>query len=234
MPGKLYLLPVTLGGSDPGMIIPSGVLEITKSLRYFIAEEIRSARRYLRLIDKSFPVDDSVFFVLNEHTRDNELYDFLEPLLKGHDAGLMSEAGLPCLADPGSRIVALAHSRGIRVIPLSGPSSVVLTLIASGLNGQHFTFNGYLPVKETERCNAIRDLEKRSVKGGSQIFMETPYRSLRMFDSILSVCHDETLLCVAFDLTLPTESVKTGSIASWKKNPCRIEGKPAVFILQQV
>ncbi len=234
MSGKLYLIPVTLGGSDPGMIIPSGVLEITKSLRYFIAEEIRSARRYLRLIDKSFPVDDSVFFILNEHTKDNELDGFLEPLLKGHDAGIMSEAGLPCLADPGSRVVALAHRKGIRVIPLSGPSSVVLTLIASGLNGQNFTFNGYLPVKEADRETTIKELEKKSRKGGSQIFMETPYRSLKMFDSILAVCHNETLLCVAFDLSLPTESVTTMSIASWKKNPCRIEGKPAVFIIQQV
>lgn len=234
MSGKLYLLPVTLGGSDPGMIIPSGVLEITGSLRYFIVEEVRSARRYLRLTDKSFPIDDSVFFVLNEHTRDNELDAFLEPLLEGHDAGIMSEAGLPCLADPGSRVVALAHRKGIRVVPLSGPSSMVLTLIASGLDGQHFTFNGYLPVREAERGTAIKELEKKSRKGGSQIFMETPYRSLKMLDSILTVCHDDTMLCVAFDLTLPSESVTTMRISSWKKTPCHIEGKPAVFILQQV
>lgn len=233
MPGKLYLLPVTLGGSDPPMIIPSGVLDITRSLRYFIVEEIRSARRYLRLADKTFPVDDSVFFILNEHSKDDELDAFLEPVINGHDAGIMSEAGLPCLADPGSRMVALAHRKGVRVIPLSGPSSVVLALIASGLNGQNFSFNGYLPVKEVERAAAIKELEKRSRKGGSQIFMETPYRSSRILETILAVCHDDTLLCVAFDLTLPSESVTTMRISSWKKNRCPVEGKPAVFILQQ-
>jgi len=234
MPGKLYLLPVTLGGSDPAMIIPAGVLDITRSLRYFIAEEIRSARRYLRLIDKTFPVDDSVFFVLNEHSKDDELDAFLEPVLKGHDAGIMSEAGLPCLADPGSRMVALAHRKGIRVVPLSGPSSVVLALIASGLDGQNFSFNGYLPVKEADRAIAIRELEKRSRKGGSHIFIETPYRSLKMLETILAVCNDDTMLCVAFDLTLPSESVTTMRISSWKRNHCHIDGKPAVFILQQI
>jgi len=233
MPGKLYLLPVTLGGGDTGMIIPSGVLEITKSLRYFIVEELRSARRYLRMIDKAFPVDDSVFFILNEHSKDHEIEAFLEPVLQGSDAGIMSEAGLPCLADPGSVIVALAHRKGIRVVPLPGPSSVVLALIASGLNGQNFTFNGYLPVKEVDKSSAIRELEKRSRGGGSQIFIETPYRSRKMLDTILAVCQDDTLLCVSFDLTLPSESVTTRKISSWKKTACPVEGKPTVFIIQQ-
>jgi 16S rRNA (cytidine1402-2'-O)-methyltransferase len=157
--GRLYLIPVTLGGNDYSAVIPEKVISITRQLRYFIVEDVRSARRFLRLIDKSFPIDESGFFELNEHTPEDSISQFLEPLINGSDMGLMSEAGLPGIADPGSLLVALAHRRKISVVPLSGPSSIILALIASGLNGQNFTFHGYLSVKPNERASRIKEIE---------------------------------------------------------------------------
>ncbi len=232
MAGKLYLIPVTLGDDDFKSVIPEKVLGITRSLRHFIVEDIRSARRYLRLIDKEFPINDSVFFVLNEHTGDSELTDFLEPLKKGADTGIMSEAGLPGIADPGSRIVSLAHRNNIKVIPLSGPSSILLALISSGLNGQNFSFHGYLPVRAAERSARIRDIEKKAHDGSAQIFIETPYRGQQMLEAIMSVCQNETMLCIATDITLPSESIKTMNISGWKKNPPLINDRLVIFIVQ--
>jgi 16S rRNA (cytidine1402-2'-O)-methyltransferase len=232
MRGNVYLIPVTLGNDDFSKVIPSQVTDLTRSLRYFIVEDLRSARRYLRLIDKQFPINDCIFFVLNEHTVDDELNTFLEPAEKGFDIGLMSEAGLPGIADPGAKITSLAHIKGIRVRPLTGPSSILLALIASGLNGQNFTFNGYLPVKPTERNQRLKELEKQSARGFSQIFIETPYRSQKLLLSILELCHAETKLCVAIDITLESESVLTKRIKDWKKNIPHIEDKLVVFILQ--
>jgi 16S rRNA (cytidine1402-2'-O)-methyltransferase len=230
--GRIYLIPVTLGGDDFLKVIPEKVISLTRLLRFFIVEDIRSARRFLRLIDKEFPINDSVFFELNEHTIDSDLVQYLEPVLKGSDIGIMSEAGLPGIADPGARIVALAHQRKISVIPLSGPSSIILALISSGLNGQNFTFNGYLPIKPAERSSKLRDLEKKAGEGYAQIFMETPYRNQRLLETITTICQNDTKLCIAVDITLPTESIRTMKISEWKRNLPSLNGKLAVFVMQ--
>jgi 16S rRNA (cytidine1402-2'-O)-methyltransferase len=185
----------------------------------------------LRLIDKEFPINDSVFFELNEHTGDEDLASYLEPLKNGHDVGLLSEAGLPGIADPGAKIVALAHQKRFMVTPLSGPSSILLGLVASGLNGQNFTFNGYLPVKPAERSAKLRELEKRAGEGFTQIFMETPYRNQKMLEAVLTTCRSETLLCIAADITLPTEKVRTMKIAEWKKELPTLDDKLVVFLI---
>ncbi|MBK8883656.1 MAG: SAM-dependent methyltransferase [Bacteroidales bacterium] len=232
MAGNIYLIPVTLGGDDFQKVIPEKVLSQTKLLRYFIVEEIRSARRFLRLIDKSFPIDDTVFMELNEHTGDTDISDYLEPAVKGSDIGVMSEAGLPGIADPGAKIIALAHKKKIRVIPLAGPSSIILALISSGFNGQNFTFNGYLPVRPAERNSRIRELEKKAHEGYAQIFMETPYRNQKMLESVISTCSDDTMLCIAADITLPSEFIRSMKISEWKKNISSLNDKMVVFVLQ--
>jgi 16S rRNA (cytidine1402-2'-O)-methyltransferase len=232
MAGIIYLIPVTLGGDDFGKVIPEKVLNLTKLLRYFIVEDLRSARRFLRLLEKEFPINESVFFELNKHTPYSDISGFLEPALNGHDIGIMSEAGLPGIADPGAKIVALAHKMRLKVIPLSGPSSIILALISSGLNGQNFTFNGYLPVKPDDKVSRIRELEKKASKGYAQIFMETPYRNQKMLESILNVCSDGTMLCIALDITLADESIRTMTISEWKKNRPSINDHLAVFIIQ--
>lgn len=224
---------MTLGDDNFSYVIPEKVIDIVRRLRYFIVEDIRSARRFLRLIDKSFPIDSSVFFELNEHTGDEDISQYLNPAIMGSDIGLMSEAGLPGIADPGAKIILLAHRHKVKVTPLSGPSSIILALISSGLNGQNFTFNGYLPIKPGERALKLKELEKVSRRGFAQIFMETPYRNEKMLDTILSECHNDTLLCIAADITLPSESITTMRISEWKKNKPDINGRLVVFVLQQ-
>jgi 16S rRNA (cytidine1402-2'-O)-methyltransferase len=230
--GRIYLIPVTLGGDDFLKVIPEKVIDLTRQLRFFIVEDIRSARRFLRLIDKQFPIDDTVFFELNEHTAGSDIEQYLEPVRRGSDIGLLSEAGLPGIADPGAMIIALAHRKMITVTPLSGPSSIILALISSGLNGQNFTFNGYLPVKPAERSLKLRDLEKKAGEGFAQIFMETPYRNQKMLESILTTCHNDTLLCIAVDITLPGESIRTKRISEWKRDPPVLNDKLVVFVMQ--
>lgn len=230
--GRIYLIPVTLGGDDFLKVIPEKVISLTRQLRFFIVEDIRSARRFLRLIDREFPIDDTVFFELNEHTVEADISHYLEPVYKGSDIGVLSEAGLPGIADPGARIVAMAHRKKISVTPLSGPSSIIMALISSGMNGQNFSFNGYLPVKPEERSSRIRELEKKASEGYAQIFMETPYRNQKMLDSLLSVCHNDTLLCIAADITLPAESIRTMKIAEWKKDPPDLKDRLVVYVMQ--
>lgn len=232
MAGNIYLIPVTLGGDDFLKVIPEKVICLTKLLRYFIVEDVRSARRFLRLIDKGFPIDDTVFMELNEHTGESEITDYLEPAKNGSDTGILSEAGLPGIADPGAKIIALAHKMNIKVIPLSGPSSIILALISSGFNGQNFTFNGYLPVKPAEKASRIRELEKKAHEGYAQIFMETPYRNQKMFESLIATCSNETMLCIAADITLPSEFIKSMKISDWKKNIPPLNDKLVVFVLQ--
>ncbi|HNW56835.1 MAG TPA: SAM-dependent methyltransferase [Bacteroidales bacterium] len=232
MNGKIYLVPVTLGGDDYSKVIPEKVVDITRHLRFFVVEDIRSARRYLRMIDKQFPIDETVFFELNEHTGESDISQYLEPALNGSDIGVMSEAGLPGIADPGARIIELAHKRNLVVTPLTGPSSIILALISSGLNGQNFTFNGYLPVKPAERSSRLRELEKKAEGGYAQIFIEAPYRAQKMVESIISTCHDNTMLCVASEITLQSESIKTMKISEWKKNIPSLNDKRVIFILQ--
>ncbi len=232
MAGSIYLVPVTLGGEDYSYVIPEKVLSITRSLRLFVVEDLRSARRFLRMIDKEFPINETIFHELNEHTDDSEIKSYLDPVLDGSDLGIMSEAGLPGIADPGAKLVALAHKKSIRVSPLPGPSSIILALISSGLNGQNFSFNGYLPVNPADRSAALRALEKKSREGFAQLFMETPYRNQRMIETILKTCSSETKLCVATDITLPDEEIKTMTISEWRKNVPSINNRPAIFILQ--
>lgn len=232
MSGRIYLIPVTLGGDDFLKVIPEKVISLTRLLRFFIVEDIRSARRFLRLIDKEFPINDTVFFELNEHTGESDISSYLEPVLNGSDIGIMSEAGLPGIADPGARIIALAHRKKITVTPLSGPSSIILALISSGLNGQNFTFNGYLPVKPAERTTKLRELEKKAGEGYAQIFMETPYRNQKMLESILSTCQNNTMLCIAADITLFTESIRTMKISEWKKHIPSLTDRLVIFVLQ--
>jgi len=230
--GRIYLIPVTLGGDDFQKVIPEKVLSLTRQLRFFIVEDIRSARRFLRLIDKDFPINETEFFELNEHTGETDIVHYLEPVFRGSDIGVMSEAGLPGIADPGSRIVALAHQKKIKVTPLSGPSSVLLALISSGFNGQNFTFNGYLPVKPAEKAARIKELEKKSHEGYAQIFIETPYRNQKMFESIISTCNKDTILCVAVNITLPSESIISMKISEWKRNIPSLNDKLVIFAIQ--
>jgi 16S rRNA (cytidine1402-2'-O)-methyltransferase len=230
--GRIFLIPVTLGGDDFLSVIPEKVIKLTIQLRHFIVEDIRSARRFLRLIDKEFPIDDTVFFELNEHTDISDIAGYLEPVYRGIDIGLLSEAGLPCIADPGAGIIALAHRKKITVTPLSGPSAILLALVASGLNGQNFTFNGYLPIKPDERIAKLRELEKKSGEGIAQIFMETPYRNQKLLETIINICHNDTLLCIAADISLPAESIRTMKISEWKKDLPLLDDRLVVFVMQ--
>jgi 16S rRNA (cytidine1402-2'-O)-methyltransferase len=229
--GTIYLIPVTLGDSDYRKTIPDYALELTRRLRIFAVEELRTARRYLRLIDKQFPIDDTIFFELSEHSKEADTGEILQPVIDGEDLGLMSEAGLPGIADPGQILIKAAHKLDIRVVPLSGPSSILLGLTASGLNGQNFRFLGYLPVKPEQRNDRLRETEKAALTGETQIFIETPYRAQKMFESILNVCHGETKLCVASDITLVTEMIKTMRIADWQKIKIELNDKLVVFLL---
>jgi 16S rRNA (cytidine1402-2'-O)-methyltransferase len=229
--GSLYLIPVTLGTEKYEHVIPADVISTITRLRHFIVEDIRSARRFLRLIDKNFPIDESEFFLLNEHTDIKMLDSYFAALESGKDAGLMSEAGMPCIADPGSPFVRLAHKKSIRVIPLTGPSSILLALIASGMNGQNFTFSGYIPIKKAERQHAIKKLENEALSGVSQIIIEAPYRNQKLLEDILSTCKPETHLCIAVDISMKSEHIKTDSIESWRKNIPSINKRPAIFIL---
>lgn len=232
MKGTIWLIPVTLGGDNYMDVIPGKALDITRRLRHFIVEDLRSARRYLRLIDKKFPIDDCVFYELNEHSVESEVVNFLEPVFNGHDMGVMSEAGLPGIADPGAKVISAAHIKKIAVSPLSGPSSIIMALIASGMNGQNFSFNGYLPVKPAERAARLRQLEKRAQEGYSQIFMEAPYRNQSMLESILATCNNNALLCIAADITLPGESIRTMKISEWKMDVPALKNRPVIFVLQ--
>jgi 16S rRNA (cytidine1402-2'-O)-methyltransferase len=231
-PGSLYLLPTPLGEMPASMVLPGHNLEIVRRLRYFIAEDPRSARRFLKAAGIDFPLESINIGVLNEHTRKEEHSPLLEPLMSGQDAGLLSEAGLPCVADPGAELVRLAHARGIRIIPLTGPSSLTLALMASGFNGQRFVFHGYLPVEPRARSRKIREMESAASKRDeTQIFIETPYRNLQLFKSILTVCQPGTMLSIATDITLPGEHITTLSIEAWKQENPDLHKRPAVFLI---
>ncbi|PKO26882.1 MAG: SAM-dependent methyltransferase [Betaproteobacteria bacterium HGW-Betaproteobacteria-5] len=233
MAGTLYLIPVPLGPTAPQESLPANVLTTVRPLTHFIVEQAKTARAFLKAAGTNAPLQELQLEELNEHTKANELNRLLEPLRTGHDVGLLSEAGCPAVADPGANLVALAQAENIRVVPLIGPSSLLLALMASGLNGQRFSFQGYLPAKEAERTKMLRDLEAESKKRQqTQIFIETPYRNRAMFEAILQSCQPATRLTVATDLTLPGESVLTRTITAWKKQtPPEIERRPTVFLL---
>ncbi|MBS3774523.1 MAG: SAM-dependent methyltransferase [Bacteroidales bacterium] len=232
MKGKLYLIPTTLGDDGVDAVIPAEVKNIISRLDIFIVENIRSARRYIRKVDAEKSIDGLTFFVLNKHTDKGQFPEFLAPLKKGRDVGLITEAGVPGIADPGEDIVRMAHKQEIRVVPLVGPSSVTLALMGSGLNGQHFAFNGYLPIQSNERIKKLKMLEKRSQQENhTQIFMETPYRNNQLLKDILEHCRDRTLLCIASNITLENEKIQTKTIKEWRKAVPDLNKQPAIFLL---
>ncbi len=229
---SIYLIPVPLGEVEPNHVLPSGNTTIIRSISFFIVENVRTARRFLKLVDREIDIDKLTFFELNKHTRKEELNSFLAPIAQGHDVGIISEAGCPGIADPGADIACIAHQKNIRVIPLVGPSSILLALMASGMNGQNFAFNGYLPIKDPEKSKTIRMLENRMVtEGQSQVFIEAPYRNLQLLNDLLRNCNPQTLLCVAADITLETEFIQTRTVAYWQKHLPDIQKRPAIFII---
>jgi len=233
MKGILYLIPSTLGETSPVSNIPEHNLGIIEKLHHFVVEDLRTARRFLRKVMHGINIDAKTFQILNEHTRPEEISALLTPLMEGQDMGLLSEAGLPCVADPGALLVSHAHENGIKVVPLSGPSSVFLALMASGFNGQNFAFCGYLPIDKKERISKIRELESSAYQHDqTQIFIETPYRNQQMMEALVETCRPQTKICIAFDLTLPGETVITYTAKQWNMNKWPdIQKKPAVFLL---
>ncbi len=231
--GRLYLIPTPIGGDTPvENALPAYNLELIRTLDYFVVENLRTARRFLSRIRIGKPIDALRFAELNEHTRPGEVEALLAPVLNGEDAGVMSEAGLPGVADPGAELVAVAHRHGVEVVPLVGPSSLMLALMGSGLNGQSFAFNGYLPVKNPERAKAIRHFERRArQEGQSQLFIETPYRNLKLFEDFLALCDPDTRLTVAADLLEPGQLIRTLTMRQWKGRTPDIHKRPAIFIL---
>lgn len=231
MKGKLYLVPAPLGGA-PEEVIPSYVFGQIAHITHFAVEELRTARRYLSSIGFKGRIDGLNFYEINEHTTFQDAEQIMKVLLAGEDMALISEAGLPAVADPGANLVDLAHRHDIEVIPFVGPSSLMMALMSSGMNGQSFAFNGYLPVKPHERKAKIKELEKRSRNGKqSQIFIETPYRNDAMLADILEVCEASTRVCVAADITLPSAYIKTRRVQDWRQNRVTIGKRPCVFIL---
>lgn len=230
--GKLYLIPTPLAEGPVDLVLPDGTLSIIRQLDIFIVEEIRTARRFLKAAEIGKKIDDLTFFVFNEHSETKNLTTYLGKALEGNNIGLLSEAGLPCVADPGAEIVRQAHILNIPVIPLTGPSSLMLALMASGFNGQHFAFVGYLPTDRQNRIHRIKDLEKTiREKKQTQLFIETPYRNMQLFEALTSTCNNETLLCIAANITGENGSIITKSIREWKKSPPDIHKMPTLFLL---
>jgi 16S rRNA (cytidine1402-2'-O)-methyltransferase len=235
MSGRILLIPNTIGNTNIAEVLPPDLKSIVLRLKFFIVEDIRNARRFLKLLNKEIVIDDIEFFVLNKHTDKNIVEEFILPAFKGHDIGLISEAGLPCIADPGNIIVELGHKFNMKIVPLSGPSSIIMALIASGLNGQNFAFNGYLPVNKHERLEKIKSIESRSLKEKqTQIFMETPYRNNQLMEDVLKTCRNNTLLCIASNISLKNEFIKTMTIGEWKNYKKDLNKQPAVFLVQAV
>ena len=228
----LYLIPTTLGETELDKILPSGNYEIVSSIRYFIVENIRTARRFLKKVNREINIDELTFFELNQHTKPEEISQFLQPLKAGNDMGIISEAGCPAIADPGSDVVALAQAQNFNVVPLVGPSSILLSLMASGFNGQSFAFLGYLPVQQNDRIKALKKMESRIYsEHQTQIFIETPYRNMKMLEDILATCQPNTKLCIATDITLETEFIKTKTVSAWKKQLLDLNKRPTIFLI---
>ncbi len=230
--GKLYLIPTPLGEGDPSRVLPASVLEVIPTLDCFVVEELRTARRFLSAAGLKGHIDGLEFHELNEHTRPQEVEAFAKLFEEGRCVGLLSEAGLPAVADPGALLVALCHRHGIEVVPLVGPSSLMLALMASGLNGQSFAFVGYIPAKTEERRSAIKTLEKRSAAARqTQILIETPYRNDSLLADLLACLNGHTRVCVAANLTCPDQFIQTRTVAEWKSNPITIGKRPCVFLI---
>ncbi len=232
--GKLYLIPTTLGENEPLEVLPLSVKKVVEGLKFFIVENEKSARRFIKKITPRKSQSSLQIYLLDKYTEDSEAEKYLDPCLQGVNIGLLSEAGVPAIADPGANIVMLSHKKNIKVVPLVGPSSITMAMMSSGLNGQNFAFNGYLPIDKTERKRAIKELEKLSkAKNQSQIFIETPYRNEKMFSELKQTLTPSTLLCIATDITLSSENIKTMSINDWKGQTIEIHKRPTIFIIHK-
>ena len=228
----LYLIPTSLGECSFDKILPAQNTQIVTDLKHFIVEDVRTARRFLKKANPSIEINDLTFYVLNQHTTPEELSNFLSPMFAGHDLGVLSEAGCPAIADPGADVVAMAQKNNFTVVPLVGPSSILLSLMASGFNGQSFAFVGYLPIQPADRAKMLRKLENRAyTEDQSQIFIETPYRNMKMLEEILHVCQPKTRLCIAVDITLETEFIKTKTVKEWKTQLPDLSKRPCIFLI---
>jgi 16S rRNA (cytidine1402-2'-O)-methyltransferase len=229
--GTLYLIPCTLGEGGK-QALPEYIRPVINTLTHFIVENEKTARRFLKSFGYEHSLDELTLYPLNKHTDEEAPLEYLMPLLSGTSMGVLSEAGMPGIADPGAIVVQLAHENQVKVVPLSGPSSIFLALAASGMNGQNFAFNGYVPFKNTDRKIHLQQLERLSAKANqTQIFIETPFRNNQMLEDILQSCRPETRLCLACDITLQTESIKTRTIEQWKKEKKDLNKRPVVFLL---
>lgn len=229
--GKLYLIPNLLGESTVDAVLPPQVASVVSSLTHFIVENEKSARKFIKQITPEKSQQSLNFYVINKHTQAIEIPSFLNPCFSGFSVGVISEAGCPGIADPGSEVVSLAHQKNICVVPLVGPSSILLAMMASGLNGQSFAFNGYLPIDREQRKKTLKSLERKAREGQTQIFIETPYRNDKMLADLLQTLQPNTLLCIASDITLPTETIKTQTISQWKKVKVDFQKRPTIFII---
>lgn len=229
----LYLIPVNISDAPFRDVLPEGNVDIIKGIRHFIVENVRTARRFLKRCDPGFDIGATTFYELNRHTDPSEVSQYLEPLRQGLPMGVMSEAGCPAVADPGAYPVSIAQREGLRVVPLVGPSSILMALMASGFNGQGFSFHGYLPIDAKEREKKLRELESQSMRHSmTQIFIETPYRNNRMLESLVKTLRGDTLVCVACDITDPEkESIKTMAASAWKKEKYDYDKRPAIFLV---
>ena len=230
--GILYLIPNTLGQSNIDNVLPSYNISVAKNLRHFIVENVRSARRFLKMLDRDIVIGDLSFYELNRHTPPDRIAELLLPIYEGHSMGIISEAGCPAIADPGADVVAIAQRNNIRVVPLVGASSIILSLMASGFNGQSFAFVGYLPIDKKARIQRLKQLESRaSSERQTQIFIETPYRNNQLVQDMVATLKPDTLLCIASELTTDTESVKTLPIAEWAKQQIDINKRNTIFLI---
>lgn len=233
--GTLYLIPVMLGDETPATdVLPASVMRAVSLIDDYVVENSKVARKFIKAIDPTKVQATLNLFELNKHTDAKELKSFIQPLLEGKNMGLMSDAGCPGVADPGAVIVAMAHEKGIKVVPLTGPSSILLSLMGSGMNGQSFTFNGYLPIDKSDKKTMLKNLEKWSFeRNQSQLFIETPYRNNQLMEEMVQTLNPNTLLCVACDLTLPTEIMLTKPISFWKKHKIDLHKRPCIFIIHK-
>lgn len=232
MQAALYLIPVTLGDTEIDRVLPNHNRTIIAGISHYVVENIRSARRFLRRSNPDIVIDDLTFYTLDEHTRPEEIASFLAPLREGKPMGVISEAGCPAIADPGADLVAIAQRENLPVVPLVGPSSILMSLMASGFNGQSFAFNGYLPVEPAERTRKIKQLEQRAYsEDQTQIFIETPYRNHKMIEELVKTCRLTTRLCVACDISCENEEIHTRTMAQWKKAKYDIQKRPAIFLI---
>ena len=233
--GKLYLIPTTMGDCDPMDVLPQTIKRAIDLIDYYIVENEKTARKSIKQVQPEKKQSELILFALNKRTETQEHKEFIKPLLEGKDMGLMSEAGCPGVADPGAVIVKLAHEKGIQVVPLVGPSSILLAMMASGMNGQSFTFHGYLPIEKGEKKASLKVLERISQeRNQSQIFIETPYRNNKMLEDLLLLLNPETYLCIAADITLSTEYIKTKKAKDWKKETVDLHNRPAIFIIHKM